>query len=83
MLRGAGGRVEEHQEQHHPIEEGGLHRGPARLPDGQVNLAQLLAVGEGGGRRDEDDDDDEEMYQPLNGGICLAVSQKIKWWLYI
>lgn len=43
MLGGAGHGVEEHEQQHQPVEVGGLHGNTAVLPESVVELAQLVA----------------------------------------
>lgn len=43
MLRGAGNRVEEHQQEHQPVEVGGLDGHAAVLPHGVIELTQLVA----------------------------------------
>lgn len=42
MLGGAGHRVEKHQQQHQPVEVGGLDGHAAVLPERVIELAQLI-----------------------------------------
>lgn len=45
MLRGAGHRVEEDEQKHQPVEVGGLHGHTAVLPEGVIQLTQLVTDG--------------------------------------
>lgn len=42
VFRGAGGSVEEHQQQHQPVEISGFDSHTAVLPDDQIQVVQLL-----------------------------------------
>lgn len=73
VFRGAGHRVEEHQEKHQPVEVGGFHSDSAVLPHGVIQLAQLVAGR--GGVRDMDTSLDQTVPLSHSGpaGISAVV----------